>query len=99
MTNTANRRNDNDVRDFETEVSRVISSLRPGDLMTYGEVAAEAGFPGAARAVGRVLRVSDGLPWWRIVTSTGRLVPGHEKEHASLLQNEGVMVSDGRVAR
>ena len=99
MTNTANRRNDNDVRDFETEVSRVISSLRPGDLMTYGEVAAEAGFPGAARAVGRVLRVSDGLPWWRIVTSTGRLVPGHEKEHAALLQNEGVMVSDGRVAR
>ncbi|MFT7473098.1 MAG: methylated-DNA-protein-cysteine methyltransferase-like protein [Verrucomicrobiales bacterium] len=99
MTNEMNPRTDRDVRDFETEVSRVITSLRPGDLMTYGEVAAEAGFPGAARAVGRVLRISDGLPWWRIVTSTGRLVPGHEKEHASLLEKEGVMVSDGRVAR
>lgn len=85
--------------DFETEVREVIMSLRPGDLMTYGEVAAEAGFPGAARAVGRVLRVSEGLPWWRIVTSTGRLVPGIETEHAERLANEGIMVSEGRVRR
>lgn len=84
---------------FEVAVTRVIKELRPGDLMTYGEVALEAGFPGAARAVGRVLRVSDGLPWWRIVTSTGRLVPGLEHEHAKLLQREGVMVKDGRVVR
>ena len=67
--------------------------------MTYGEVAAEAGFPGAARAVGRVLRVSDDLPWWRIVTSTGRLVPGQEKRHAALLEAEGVIVQDGRIIR
>lgn len=85
--------------EFEGEVRRVIESLRPGDLMTYGEVAAEAGFPGAARAVGRVLRNSDGLPWWRIVTSTGRLVPGNEKEHGARLAREGVMVTDGRVTR
>ena len=53
--------------DFETAVIRVIESLKPGDLISYGEVAAEAGFPGAARAVGRVLKVTDGLPWWRVV--------------------------------
>jgi len=85
--------------DFETAVATVIESLRPGDLMTYGEVAAEAGFPGAARAVGRVLRTSTGLPWWRIVTSNGRLVPGNEREHSELLEREGVIVRDGRVAR
>lgn len=84
---------------FETAVVGVIRALRPGDIMTYGEVAAEAGFPGAARAVGRVLRVSDDLPWWRIVTSTGRLVPGLEQRHAGLLEAEGVIVNDGRVAR
>jgi methylated-DNA-protein-cysteine methyltransferase-like protein len=84
---------------FEAAVTRVIKELRPGDLMTYGEVALEAGFPGAARAVGRVLRVSDGLPWWRVVTSTGRLVPGLEHEHTKLLESEGVMVKDGRVVR
>ena len=83
---------------FEVAVSRIIRDLRPGEIMTYGEVAAEAGYPGAARAVGRVLRVSDDLPWWRIVTSSGRLVPGLEERHASLLAAEGVMVKDGRIA-
>lgn len=85
---------------FENEVSRVIEALEPGDVVTYGEVAAEAGFPGAARAVGRVLATSDGaLPWWRVVTATGRLVPGNEGEHRRRLTAEGVDVADGRVRR
>lgn len=83
---------------FEQAVVAVLHSLEPGDVVTYGEVAAEAGFPGAARAVGRLLATSDHeLPWWRVVTSTGRLVPGHEDEHARLLRAEGVAVADGRV--
>jgi methylated-DNA-protein-cysteine methyltransferase related protein len=83
---------------FEQAVVRVLHSLRPGEVVTYGEVAAEAGFPGAARAVGRILATSgDGLPWWRVVTATGRLVPGHEDEHARRLRAEGVAVGDGRV--
>jgi methylated-DNA-protein-cysteine methyltransferase-like protein len=67
--------------------------------MTYGEVALEAGYAGAARAVGTLLsRAEPGLPWWRVVTSTGRLVPGHEREQVSLLRSEGVRVVDGRVS-
>jgi methylated-DNA-protein-cysteine methyltransferase-like protein len=66
--------------------------------MTYGEVAAEAGFPGAARAVGNLLGRYDDLPWWRIVTSVGRLVPGHEDEHARRLRAEGVALRNGKVA-
>jgi methylated-DNA-protein-cysteine methyltransferase-like protein len=68
--------------------------------VTYGDVAAEAGHPGAARAVGHLLaRSGGGLPWWRVVTSTGRLCPGHEREQARLLRAEGVAVdgSTGRV--
>lgn len=84
---------------FEDAVRRVIEGLRPGELISYGEVAAEAGYPGAARAVGRVLRDSTGLPWWRVVTSTGRLVPGLESEHARLLELEDIIVRDGRVVR
>ena len=83
---------------FEAAVARVLGQLGPGDVVTYGEVAAEAGFPGAARAVGRLLATSDeDLPWWRVVTTTGRLVPGHEVEHAKRLRAEGVEVSDGHV--
>jgi alkylated DNA nucleotide flippase Atl1 len=40
---------------------------------------------------------SDGLPWWRVVTGTGRLVPGHEAEQARRLRAEGVVVRNGRV--
>lgn len=84
---------------FEDAVREVILALEPGDVIAYGEVASEAGFPGAARAVGRVLRDSDGLPWWRVVAATGRLVPGLEVEHARRLAAEGVETRDGRVVR
>ena len=82
---------------FERRVSKVIRALRPGEIATYGEVAAEAGFPGAARAVGGVLARTDGLPWWRVVAADGRLVPGHETEQARRLRAEGVTVRGARV--
>jgi len=83
--------------EFERRVVAVLRRLKPGDVVTYGEVAAEAGYPGAARAVGNVLARSDGLPWWRVVASTGRLVRGHERRQAELLRSESVIVRNGRV--
>jgi alkylated DNA nucleotide flippase Atl1 len=83
---------------FAERVAEVVSSLRPGEVVTYGEVAAEVGSAGAARAVGRVMATSDGLPWWRVVGADGRLVPGHERDHARRLRAEGVAVTGGRVA-
>jgi methylated-DNA-protein-cysteine methyltransferase related protein len=86
------------VTPFEEAVARVLEALEPGDVVTYGEVAAEAGYPGRARAVGRFLADSDGeYAWWRVVTASGRLVPGHEDEHARRLRAEGVPVVNGRV--
>lgn len=83
---------------FEIAVGRVLDDLEEGDLVTYGEVAEAAGFPGAARAVGALLAGSDGRwPWWRVVTAGGRLVPGAEAEHAARLQAEGHDVVDGHV--
>src|SRR5947209_17783305 len=73
-------------------VVRGITPIRPGEVATYGEIAEEAGYPGAARAVGGVMARSDGLPWWRVVAANGRLVPGHEAEQARRLRKEGVMV-------
>jgi methylated-DNA-protein-cysteine methyltransferase-like protein len=85
------------VTDFERRVRRVLARLRSGEVATYGEIAEEAGYPGAARAVGGVMARCDGLPWWRVVTAQGRLVPGHETEHARKLADEGVRVTRGRV--
>ena len=83
--------------DFASAVIDVIEDLAPGDVLSYGEVAEEAGFPGAGRAVGNLLATTPGLPWWRIVTRSGRLAPGHEQRQAELLRGEGVVVRDGRV--
>ena len=83
---------------FASAVDGVLRSLRQGEVVTYGEVAAEAGRPGAARAVGRFLATSDGeYPWWRVVAASGRLAPGKEHDQATRLAAEGVAVSDGRV--
>ena len=82
---------------FEADIRAVLERLRPGEVVTYGEVAAEAGHPGAARAVGTHLaRHGDTCAWWRVVNSAGRLVPGHEAEHARRLRAEGVEVDSAR---
>lgn len=86
--------------DLETAVARVLDALEPGDVVTYGEVALEAGYPGRSRAVGRILSHSGGAyPWWRVVNAAGRLVPGHEEEQARRLAEEGVELRNGKVRR
>jgi methylated-DNA-protein-cysteine methyltransferase-like protein len=87
------------VTEFERRVRAVIGALRPGEIATYGEVAEEAGHPGAGRAVGNILADSEDLPWWRVVAASGRLVPGHEAEQARRLRAEGVTVTRGRIVR
>ena len=83
--------------EFTAAVIGVISRIPAGDVSTYGEVAREAGYPGAARAVGHVLAAGADVPWWRVVAANGRLVPGHEAEHRRRLVAEGVELADGRV--
>jgi len=86
------------VTPFEQAVVEVLRAVPAGEVLTYGEVAEEAGFPGRARAVGRFLATGSGdLPWWRVVTASGRLVPGNEREQARRLRAEGVDVGETAV--
>ena len=76
----------------------VIRALREGEVVTYGDIAEDAGYPKRSRLVGHILATTDlDLPWWRVVNSVGRLVPGHEREQTALLRAEGVKVGDHRV--
>jgi methylated-DNA-protein-cysteine methyltransferase-like protein len=84
-------------RSFEAEVIRVVTTLAPGEVASYGEVAQEAGFPGAARAVGRVLAMAEGLPWWRVIRADGSLASPKVEEQARLLRAEGIRVVEGKV--
>lgn len=86
-----------DQEDFTQAVIAVIEAIPAGVVATYGEVAAEAGYPGAARAVGNLLRTTPGLPWWRVIAANGRLVPDSEADHAQRLRAEGVSVLKGKV--
>ncbi len=75
-----------------------VRRLAPGEVASYGEIAEEAGFPRAARAVGNVLSRNSGLPWWRVVRADGSLVSPHEREQGRLLRKEGVRIVQGKVA-
>lgn len=85
----------------DRRIIAVVRSLGVGEVVSYGDIAIDAGYPGRSRLVGRLLAGldADGAPWWRVVTGSGRLVPGLELEQAALLEREGVVVLDGRVRR
>jgi len=88
------------VLDRDRRIIAVIRSIREGEVVSYGDIAADAGYPKLSRLVGSLLAGSElDLPWWRVVNSAGRLVPGSEMEQTQLLRAEGVTVDGGRVRR
>jgi methylated-DNA-protein-cysteine methyltransferase-like protein len=76
----------------------VLAALKPGEVVSYGEVAARAGNPGAHRAVGQLLAKGQLPNWWRVVRSDGTLAANERGEQARRLIGEGVRVAGGRVA-
>lgn len=85
------------VTGFAAAVRAVLSALPPGEVITYGELAREAGYRGAARAVGNALRELPDVPWWRVVDARGRVNPHAVAEATRRLAAEGVVVIDGMV--
>lgn len=84
---------------FQRAVVGVVRAVPPGEVVTYGEVAAEAGYPGASQAVANVLRTVDGLPWWRVISAHGRLYCTLEPRQRPLLEAEGVVIDANRRVR
>jgi methylated-DNA-protein-cysteine methyltransferase-like protein len=82
--------------DFQRAVVDVVRALHPGDIVTYADVATEAGHPGAAQAVANVLRRVPGLPWWRVIPTSGRLYRSHEPSQRPLLEAEGINIDRDR---
>jgi methylated-DNA-protein-cysteine methyltransferase-like protein len=80
---------------FTERVVGLIRSIPRGQVASYGQIAALAGFPAAARQVVRLLHsLSDkeGLPWHRVINSRGTIsLTGQDYElQRSLLEAEGV---------
>ena len=70
-------------------------------MATYGDVAALAGRPRAARAVGNIMRDCQrpDVPCHRVIAAGGRLggYGGHESLKRALLAAEGIPVMGSRV--
>ncbi len=83
---------------FEEKVVEVVRRIPAGEVLTYGDVAEEAGFPGAARAVGNLLRTTAvELPWWRVVGAGGRITSPAAARQSALLESEGWVVTAARL--
>lgn len=86
---------------FTARVVEVIKSIPEGYVMTYGQIAAEAGSPRGARQVVRILHAmsaSQGLPWHRVVNARGEIaLPEGEGRYMQqlYLEQEGVVVAAG----
>jgi len=86
---------------FSFRVLSVVRRIPPGRVATYGDVAALAGRPRAARAVGNIMRGCGrpDVPCHRVIAAGGRLggYGGSEFLKRSLLAAEGVIVAGSRV--
>lgn len=80
--------------DFRQRVYALVAQIPKGRVMTYGQLAALAGSPYAARIVGGIAHWGDpDLPWQRVVKKDGSLAegyPGGIAGHQQALEVEGV---------
>lgn len=79
---------------FRRDVEAIVAQIPEGKVTTYGDIAAMAGHPYAARIVGGIAHFGDpDLPWQRVVNRYGGLAsgyPGGRDGHAAHLASEGI---------
>ncbi|MEZ7984974.1 MAG: MGMT family protein [Pseudomonadales bacterium] len=84
---------------------QVVHMIPSGKVATYGQVAALAGLPKAARFAGTSLKglpKATRIPWHRVINAQGRIsLPpssaSYQEQHQRLIQ-EGVLIRNGRIA-
>jgi methylated-DNA-protein-cysteine methyltransferase-like protein len=87
---------------FARSVYAVVSAIPSGSVTSYGTVAAILGRARAPRAVGGALSALPedlDVPWWRVISSSGRIStsPIHHTAQIqrALLEDEGVRLTEG----
>jgi O-6-methylguanine DNA methyltransferase len=86
-------------------VYEVVKLIPKGKVSSYGNIARAVGVPGAARAIGSIMRTNPNpptIPCHRVVYSDGRLGGfggrSHMPKKVRLLRSEGIRVVNGRIA-
>ncbi|MBI4765149.1 MAG: MGMT family protein [Deltaproteobacteria bacterium] len=79
---------------FQQRVLEIVRAIPRGQVLTYGQVAALADTPRAARQVGRILYASGRtVPWQRVINSYGGISTykvGSGELQRALLEKEGI---------
>ena len=88
--------------EFARRVLTAVRRIPRGRVATYGDVAAMAGRPRAARAVGNIMRTcaAPDVPCHRVIAAGGRLggYGGQEVTKRAMLSQEGVVFHGRRIA-
>lgn len=87
---------------FTKKVIEIIRDIPKGKVMTYGQIAFNAGNPFGARQVARILHSmsqKEKLPWQRVINAKGMISLGGELGliQKSLLIDEGVEFKNNKV--
>ena len=88
-------------QEYAEEVLALVERIPEGRVMSYGAIAdalADVSGRNSARQVGTIMaRHGGGVPWHRVVTSAGRMPPGHEQEARQRLLSEGAPLKGDHV--
>ncbi|WP_338448853.1 MGMT family protein [Niallia oryzisoli] len=85
---------------FTKKAIEIIKSIPVGKVMTYGQIAAEAGSARGARQIVRILHsMSDSheLPWHRVINAKGEIAIKDKESHdiqIERLKKEGIMFDE-----
>lgn len=86
---------------FRSAVYEIVAAIPEGRVMTYGDIAALAGHPYAARQVGGLAHFGPTeLPWHRVVNRLGDCASGYyggKEGHRKALEDEGFVVENSRI--
>lgn len=89
------------MNNFRDRVYEVVAAIPYGRVMTYGDIAAVAGHPYAARQVGGLAHFGPtDLPWHRVVNRLGECASGYyggKNGHKTALEAEGFLVENCRI--
>ena len=86
---------------LKSAVYEIVAQIPEGRVMTYGDIAALAGYANAARQVGGLAHFGPtDLPWHRVVNRLGDCASGYyggKEGHRQVLEAEGFEIEQYRI--
>lgn len=83
--------------EYVEAVHLVAARIRPGSVLTYGDIAELLGAGGPRQVGSAMAGAADGVPWWRVLRADGTLPAGLHERALPYWQHEGMPLRNGRV--